>query len=306
MNIESVRLFLEVADHGSINKVASRRQTAQSHISRQVSEFEKQLGGALFVRTGRGVVLTEAGRSAVPRLRSWLQETEALSESLRVEAGTLSGEVRLGIIPSAAHHLMPCVFQRLRQEHPGIRLNVVEAQGTELNAMLDSSSVDMAVVFRFQPPRGSDEKVLSVAHTFLVSAAGDALTSVPSINFGRLRGLPLVLPRRPSQWRSALDETARSQGFTLDAVVEADSLTLQKELVTSTEGLYTVLGPYSIAQELQSGRLQASRLLEPDLSRLVTLAFPRQGKLSPASRCVADMMAHWSCPHTPSHKPFEA
>ncbi|MBF9263677.1 LysR family transcriptional regulator [Paracidovorax cattleyae] len=305
MNIESVRLLLEVADSGSINKVAARRQTAQSHISRQVSEFEKQLGAALFVRTGRGVVPTDAGRNALPRLRRWLHETEALSESLRTEAGTLSGEVRLGIIPSAAHHLMPCVFQRLRQEHPGIRLNVVEAQGTELNAMLDSGSVDMAIVFRFQPPRGSEEKVLAVAHTFLVSAPGDPLTALPGIDFRRLQGLPLVLPRRPSQWRTALDETARSQGFRLDAVVEADSLTLQKELVTSTKGLYTVLGPYSIAQERASGRLQASRLLEPDLSRLVTLAFPRQGKSSPASRCVADMIKDWSCPHTPCHHPFD-
>jgi DNA-binding transcriptional LysR family regulator len=306
MNIESVRLFLEVADSGSISKVAARRQTVQSHISRQISDFEKLHGGALFVRTGRGVVLTDTGSRAVPKLRRWLQETEALSESLRADASTLSGEVRLGIIPSAAHQLMTCVFQRLRAEHPGIRLNVVEAQGTELNAMLDGGSVDMAILFRFQTPRGSEEKVLSVAHTFLVSAPGDPLTRQPEVRFGQLRGLPLVLPRRPSEWRNALDETARSRGFGLDTIVEADSLTLQKELVAGTPGLYTVLGPFSITQERRDGRLQASRLLEPDLYRLVTLAFPRQGKMSAASRCVAGMISDWSCPHATLHQPFAA
>ncbi len=306
MNLESVRLFLEVADSGSISKVAARRQTVQSHISRQVSDFEKLHGGALFVRTGRGVVLTDAGHRAVPRLRRWLQETEALADSLRADASALAGEVRLGIIPSAAHGLMTCVFQRLRQEHPGVRLNVVEAQGTELNAMLDVGSVDMAILFRFQAPRGNGEKVLGVAPTFLVSGAGDALTGAPATGFRRLEGLPLVLPRRPSPWRNALDETARSQGFALDAVIEADSLTLQKELVASTPGLYTVLGPYAIAPERAAGRLQASRLLEPDLSRLVVLAFPRQGKTSAAARCVAGMVSDWSCPHHPEHRPFAA
>lgn len=57
-----------------------------------------------------------------------------------------------------------------------------------------------------------------------------------------------------------------------------------------TPGLYSVLGPYSMTAELQSGRLQASKLVKPDLVRHVTLAFPRQGKLSPASRVVAELV----------------
>lgn len=54
-----------------------------------------------------------------------------------------------------------------------------------------------------------------------------------------------------------------------------------------TAGLYSVLGPYSFAAELRSGRLQATRLVRPDLCRHVTLSFPKQGKLSPACRVVA-------------------
>jgi LysR family transcriptional regulator, nitrogen assimilation regulatory protein len=62
---------------------------------------------------------------------------------------------------------------------------------------------------------------------------------------------------------------------------------VQKELVAQRRGLYSVLGPYSIAAELRDGRLQASRLVRPDLKRHVTLAFPRQGKLTPACKAVA-------------------
>ncbi|MDO8450316.1 MAG: LysR family transcriptional regulator [Rhodoferax sp.] len=287
MNPVAVKLFLEVADAGSLNKVAARRQTAQSHISRQIADFEAQCGGILFRRTGRGVVLTELGLRAATRLRPWLQDTERLTDELRAASGEIAGEVRLGIIPSAAHPLVTRLFAQLIREHPKIRLDVAESQGAELDAMLDSGAVDLAILFRFQKPSGSDETLLSVANTYLVSAPGDALTRVPTLHFACLSGLKLVLPRRPSHWRNALDETARGLGFRLDAVAQADSLTLQKELVAAQPGLYSILGPYSIAAELRAGRLQASRLVRPDLVRHVTLALPRTGKLSPACRVVA-------------------
>jgi LysR family nitrogen assimilation transcriptional regulator len=290
MNVSTVKLFLEVAEAGSLSKVAARRQTVQSHISRQITEFESQCGGRLFRRTGRGVELTEHGSRAVVRLRAWLQSTEQLAQELRAESGQLMGEVRLGIIPSAAHPLITRLFDVLQCSHPGIRLNIAEAQGAELEAMLDSGAVDLAILFRFSKPTGSDERLLSVAKTYLVSAPDDPLTRASTLNFARLKGLRLVLPRRPSHWRNALDQTALSLGFRLDAVAEADSLTVQKELVANNAGVYSVLGPYSIAAELRSGRLQATRLVRPDLCRHVTLSFPRQGKLSPACRVVAQMV----------------
>jgi DNA-binding transcriptional LysR family regulator len=288
LNIATVRLFLEVLDAGSLSKVAARRQTVQSHISRQISDFESGFGGPLFRRTGRGVAPTELGERAATRLRSWLLETDRLTEELREASGKLLGEVRLGIIPSAAHPLMTRLFERLQVEHPGIHLNIAEAQGTELNAMLDTGAVDMAILFRFNRPSGSEEKLLGVAHTYLISAPGDHITKGATVSFSSLAGLRLVLPRRPSHWRNALDEAARSLGFPLTSVADVDSLTMQKELVAHTPGLYSVMGPYSIAEELRLGRLQASKVVKPDLFRHVTLAFPKQGKSSPASKMVAD------------------
>jgi DNA-binding transcriptional LysR family regulator len=226
----------------------------------------------------------------VARLRPWLQETEQLTQELRSESGLLLGAVRLGIIPSAAHPLTTRLFELLQAEHPGIRLDIAEAQGADLDAMLDSGAVDLAVLFRFQKPGGGEERQLCVAHTYLVSAPGDPLTEEATLNFARLAGLRLVLPRRPSHWRHALDETARSLGFKLEPVVEADSLTVQKELVARGPGLYSILGPYSVSAELRTGRLQASKLVRPDLSRYIALALPKQGKLSPACRVVANML----------------
>jgi LysR family nitrogen assimilation transcriptional regulator len=298
MNTASVRLFLEVSEAGSLSKVAARRQTAQSHVSRQITDFEAECGGRLFRRTGRGVALTELGERAATRLRAWLHETEHVIQELRTESGRVLGEVRLGIIPSAAHPLVTHLFQDLQLRHPGIVLNILESQGTQLDAMLDAGAVDLAILFRFHRPSGREEKLLSVAHTYLVSAPGDPLTDKETIDFAKLAGLNLVLPGRPSHWRNALDETARSLGFRLQTVAEADSLAVQKELVANTPGLYSVLGPYSIAPEVQAGRLRASKVVKPDLVRHIALALPKQGKISPAGRVVEqaimELIASWN------------
>lgn len=290
MNPNDFRLFLEVVELGSFTKAAAQRRTVQSHISRRIGDLEKICGGALFRRTGRGVVLTELGKHVEARIRGWIRETDQLLADIRVDSAVPMGEVRLGILPSAAHPLVTRLYRRIQAEYPKIKLNIREGQGGELDALLDIGSVDMAVLFRFQKPSSQDEKLLAIAGTFLVSRPGDPLTRDETIDFTRLAGLRLVLPRRPAHWRAVLDETARSKGFTLQAEVEADSLRAQKELVAHTPDLYSVLGPFSIADELRSGRLQASRVVNPDLRRHVTLALPKQGQLTPASKIVSRLI----------------
>lgn len=290
MQIQDFKLFLEVAELGSFTKVAAQRQTVQSHISRQISALEAQCGGALFRRTGRGVALTEFGAHVAQRARQWLRDSEELLADIRQTARLPMGEVRIGILPSAAHPLMTQVFKRLHHEYPKISLNIREGQGGELDAMLDAGQVDMAILFRYDKPRTPDETLLSTASTYLVSRPGLSLTHGDTVEFRRLEGLPLVLPRQPAHWRAMLDETAKSQGFHLQAAVQADSLRVQKELIADNPHLYALLGPFSVDQELRTGRLQAAKVVNPDLKRYVTLAHPRQGQLTQASRVVSQII----------------
>jgi len=290
MHPDDFRLFLDVVELGSFTKVAAQRRTVQSYISRQIGDLEKACGGALFRRTGRGVVLTDLGEQIEARVRGWLRDTDQLLADIRQDAAVPMGEVRLGILPSAAHPLVTRVYARLKAEYPKVRLNVREGQGSELDALLDTGSVDMAILFRYGKPSGDEEKLLASAGTYLVSRPGDALTRKASIEFARLAGLRLVLPRRPAHWRAVLDEAARSKGFTLQAELEADSLRVQKEIVAQNAGIYSLLGPFSIAEELRQGRLQATRVIGPDLRRHVALAMPKQGQLTRAAKIVSRMI----------------
>jgi len=236
------------------------------------------------------VALTEFGAHVAQRARQWIRDSEELLADIRQTARLPMGEVRIGILPSAAHPLMTQVFKRLHHAFPKITLNIREGQGSELDALLDTGSVDMAILFRYDKPRTPDETLLSTASTYLVSRPGLSLTHGDTVEFRRLEGLPLVLPRQPAHWRAMLDETAKSQGFQLQAAVQADSLRVQKELIADNPHLYALLGPFSVDQELRTGRLQAAKVVNPDLKRYVTLAHPKQGQLTQASRVVSQII----------------
>jgi DNA-binding transcriptional LysR family regulator len=166
----------------------------------------------------------------------------------------------------------------------------------------------MAILFRYDKPNNPDETLLTTASTYLVSRPGLSLTHADTVEFRRLEGLPLVLPRRPAHWRSILDETAKSKGFHLQATLEADSLRVQKELIADNPHLYALLGPFSVDQELRTGKLQAAKIIGPDLKRYVTLAHPKQGQLTQASRIVSRLIREtvegWDGQiTTPVHRP---
>src|SRR4051795_11793939 len=103
--------------------------TSQPHISRQISELERECGGRLFQRTGRGVVLTELGQRIAPKVRAWMASTEQLADEVRASAGTPIGKVRIGSLPSTAHPLLSTLHKRLKQQYPLIQLAVREGQG---------------------------------------------------------------------------------------------------------------------------------------------------------------------------------
>ena len=83
MDCAAWKLFIDAAELGSLSKVALAYGTSQPHISRQIGELERECGGRLFQRTGRGVALTDLGQRIAPRIRAWLASTEQLANEVR-------------------------------------------------------------------------------------------------------------------------------------------------------------------------------------------------------------------------------
>ena len=285
MDYAAWKLFIDAAELGSLSKVAVAYGTSQPHISRQIGELEHEYGGRLFQRTGRGVLLTELGQRIAPKVRAWLASTEQLANDVRTSAGTPIGKVRLGSLPSTAHPLVSTLYKRLKERFPLIQLAVREGQGAQLETWLEDGSVDLALLYRTSPsPRNGDTYLVETS-TYLVSAAGDRLTSRPTVRFSALHNLPLVLFCRPNSWRNHLEQLSTEHGVTLNVALEADSLSLQTHIVAEG-GIYALLGPYAITAASKDCRLQSSKLVDPVVSRHIALAMSRHGQLTLACRTV--------------------
>lgn len=285
MDYAAWKLFIDAADLGSLSKVAVAYGTSQPHISRQIGILERECGGRLFQRTGRGVVLTELGQRIAPKVRGWLASTDQLVNEVRSTVGTPIGKVRIGSLPSTAHPLVSTIYRRLKEHYPLIELAVREGQGSQLENWLEDGSVDLAILYRTsQPPKSSDTYLVETS-TYLVGAPGDLLTSKPAVPFSALHKLPLVLFCRPSSWRNYLEEISARRGITLNVVLEADSLSLQTH-IASEGSIYALLGPYAIAAASKQCRLQSSKLVNPVVTRHIALAISRHGTMTLACRTV--------------------
>jgi DNA-binding transcriptional LysR family regulator len=217
-----------------------------------------------------------------------MASTDQLVNEVRSSAGTPIGKVRIGSLPSTAHPLVSTIYRQLKEHYPLIELTVREGQGSQLETWLEDGSVDLAFLYRTSQSPKSGDTYLVETSTYLVSAAGDPLTSQPTVPFSELHNLPLVLFCRPSSWRNYLEEISATRGITLNVVLEADSLSLQTH-IASEGGIYTLLGPYAITAASKQHRLQSSKLVNPVVTRHIALAMSRHGELTLASRVVMQL-----------------
>lgn len=285
MDYAAWKLFVDAAEFGSLSKVALAYGTTQPHISRRIGDLERECGGRLFQRTGRGVVLTELGQRIAPRVRAWLASTDQLANDVRASAGTPIGKVRMGSLPSTAHPLVNTLYKRMRERYPLVQLSMREGQGAQLETWLEDGSVDLAILYRTSPtPKNGDTYLVETA-TYLVGAPGDQLTARSTVPFSALHDLPLVLFCRPSSWRNHLEQLCSEQGISLNVALEADSLSLQTHIVAEG-GIYTLLGPYAIAAAAKDCHLQSAKLVRPSVTRHIALAMSRHGEMTLACRTV--------------------
>jgi DNA-binding transcriptional LysR family regulator len=289
MDYGAWKLFIDAAELGSLSKVAVAYGTSQPQISRQISDLEREYGGRLFQRTGRGVALTELGQRVAPKIRAWLASTEQLASDVRTSAGTPIGTVRIGSLPSTAYPLVTTLYYRIKKRYPLVQLAVREGQGAQLETWLEDGSVDLAILYRSGPSPRNGDTYLVETPTYLVGAHGDELTSRPTVSFSALDNVPLVLFCRPNSWRNRLEQLSAEHGISLNVALEADSLSLQTH-VAADGGIYALLGPYAIAAASRELRLQSSRIVDPPVTRHIALAMSRHGELTLACRTVMQVV----------------
>ncbi|MFZ2986439.1 LysR family transcriptional regulator [Ideonella sp.] len=261
------RIFLRVAEAGSLSKAAAALDMPQSMVSRAITQLERQCGERLFQRTGRGVLLTELGTQLRPRVLRLAADADELADDIRNAQGQPVGEVLLGLLPSAVRRFTGPLCAAVRAQMPGVRLHLVEGASAQLEEQLREGRLDMATVPREDAAAIGDHPLLARMPLQLLGRAGDPLLALPQIALASLSGLPLVLPARPHPLRARLDRLAAEGALQLLVATEADSVHLQYE-VAAAGGGYAI----AAAAEPPDPRLASSRIVAPELERFVVLA----------------------------------
>lgn len=265
------RIFLRIVDAGSLSKAAAALAVPQSMVSRAISHLERQCGERLFVRTGRGVVLTELGAQILPRVARLAADADLLIEDIRNAQGQPMGDVRIGLLPTAVARYAGPLASRVQAGLPGVRLHLVEGASAQLEEHLREGRLDMAVVLREDARSVGDERILARVPLHLIGRCGSEALAGGAVPLAGLSGLPLILPARPHLLRARLDRLAAEHGLHLTVVIEADSVQLQYE-VAAAGGGFAIASNMADSADSADPRLAFARIVQPELERFVVLA----------------------------------
>jgi LysR family nitrogen assimilation transcriptional regulator len=306
LDLARLKLFVRVAELGSLSKAALALDLIQSAVSRQIAVLERECGQRLFDRTGRGVTLTSFGERLFPRIKALVDEAQLVENAMKGNDELPEGEVRIGFMPSVAELMVATFFSKLREQFPGIRLRLFEGSNGQLDEWVSNGKIDMAVLYRYGNSVKRNEDRLFVVDTYLVGAPGDPITSKPTVDFGELDGLPLCLPGTPNGLRVALDQLARrdKSGVALNIALEADSFPIQLSMARSGEA-YAVHGGVVVARDVKAGIVTAARIVNPAIKRTMVIATTTQRPLSVAGREAAKLLrrvCEESAPTTDLHE----
>ncbi|MDF1790535.1 MAG: LysR substrate-binding domain-containing protein [Thalassobaculaceae bacterium] len=282
MDLKQLKTFLHVAELGSLSRAADRLHIAQPALGRQIRMLEEELGGALFSRHGRGMVLTDTGTLLVERATAILRMVEDTREELTASLGAVSGAVSLGVPPTAGEVIAGRLVERFLRDYPEVTVRIVPAFSGYLMEMLQRGEIDLAVMYLTAATQHIPTEPLIQETLLLVGSARSDLDLDAPVDLATLATVPLVLPGPRHGLRMLLENAARRADIALRVTVEADALQTLKEL--AARGLaHTVLPLPAIHSELQAGTLRAAPIVRPTLSRTLVLT---RSLIRPTSRAV--------------------
>ena len=148
----ALRTMQAVAAAGSVSGAARLLGTSQPAVSQQVRRLERRLGTSLLERHGRSVRLTEAGEVLARHGAAVVAAVDAAGQEVAALTGLRAGRVRLVAFPSSSATVVPRALALLHERHPGVRVQLTEAEPPEALAELRAGRADVAVVFAYDNP----------------------------------------------------------------------------------------------------------------------------------------------------------
>ncbi len=287
ITMKHLRYFEALARHGHFGRAAEACAISQPALSLQMKELEDILGTPLIERGSRQISLTSLGETFAARASDILRAVDELAQLGRAAQGALTGQLRIGVIPTVAPYLLPRVVQVLAARYPDLDLRPREAVTRRLIDDLAEGRLDTAIVALPVSEPGLTEVPLFAEEFLLVRPRADAGKPVPSSEM--LREMRLLLLEEGHCFRDqALSFCKMSPAVARD-MMEGSSLATLVQMVGAGIGV-TLIPQMAVAIETSSAPVTVARLAAPRPSRMIGMVWrktnPLAEQLADAARAV--------------------
>lgn len=258
--LAAVRAFLSAAEFKNLTRTAEALGMSQPSLSRILAGLENELGVELFVRSRRGVQLTEAGAHFRARASGILRQMDGLVSELRTREHSPAGKVAVGL-PVVMTELMTAPLASwFAREMPRARLSVHEGISDEMEFELSLGRLDLALLISTDTrSRNLEISPLASEQVYVHGPKGSKLDERRPVVWSALSGTPLILPRQSNYLRRKIEEASRKHGFALNVIMEVNTPSSILSLVERGAG-WTVLPGCASYRERARGNVLASPL----------------------------------------------
>jgi LysR family transcriptional regulator, transcription activator of glutamate synthase operon len=282
MELRQLRYLVALDEERHFTRAAAREHIAQPALSQQIRRLEEEVGLGLVDRTTRRVTMTEAGASLVARARRILAEVDAARVELEALSGIQTGHVTVGVMHTMGPIDVSLALAIFHERHRGVELTVREQSSEELAEMLRVDELDLAflsVTERIES-HGLGLYQLVSEELVVLLPREHALALRGRVRMAELANEQFISFRQGARLRELLETAARQAGFEPRVAIESNESRRVRRLVA--RGLGVAILPRSDA-EGPGADVAVAALIEPELSRDVTLAWREGRRHAPAA-----------------------
>lgn len=283
MQIESLKVFCDLAETESFTKAAQINGVTQSAVSQQISALERQFKSLLIERSKKRFRLTREGQVLYEYSKQIIQSHDALQSRLQEIKDIISGTIRVATIYSIGLHDLPPYIKRFLKEHPSVHVHVEYRRANQVYEDVLGNVVDLGLVA--YPSKDSKLEVVPLRKDPLVLIchphhpfAKVKTTKLKSIAGQKFIGFEPDIPTR-----RALDRILKEHGVEVQNVMEFDNIETVKRAVEIDAGI-SIVPQGTISQEVSKQTLTAVQIDDADIFRPLAAIYKRSKVLSPAMR----------------------
>lgn len=283
MQIESLKVFCDLAETESFTKAAQINSVTQSAVSQQISSLERQFKSLLIERSKKKFRLTREGQVLYDFSKQIIQTYDALHSKLQEIKDIISGTIRVATIYSIGLHDLPPYIKRFLKEYPTVHVHVEYRRANQVYEDVLGNVVDLGLVA--YPSRDPKLEIIPLRkdRLVLICHPQHPFAKSKSIKLKTLAGHKFIGFEPDIPTRRALDKILKENSVEVENVMEFDNIETVKRAVEIDAGVAIVpLG--TISQEVSKQTLAAIQLDDGDFFRPLAAIYKKNKVLSPAMK----------------------